>query len=155
MEYPGYAAMLDAIGGFFRAIADDPHDVPTDVAAVGRALDRLSLAYADSTGDVEVTDAAGPEPGTANDARQRMAARFSFLGFYAVADPELPPGETMVGDAIDDLCDIERELLTVRWHADRGRWADAAFAFRFGYESHWGQHLHELRRYLYFLQFGH
>jgi hypothetical protein len=84
-----------------------------------------------------------------------MAARFPDFGFYSVADPGDLPGEVLVGDAIDDLCDIARDLREVRWLADHGHEADAIFAFRFGYQSHWGQHLHDLRRYLYFRQFEH
>ena len=51
-------------------------------------------------------------------------------------------------DAIDDLADIAKDLIQFMWFLDNVSLSDAIWDFRFGYQSHWGPHLHGLRAYL-------
>jgi len=56
--------------------------------------------------------------------------------------------ECMTGDAIDDLADIYGDLIGVSWLWENSGEADAVWHFRFGYQTHWGRHLLDLRSYL-------
>lgn len=49
------------------------------------------------------------------------------------------------GWGLDDLVDIAVDLTEVLWLIDHHREADAIWEFRWGYENHWGDHLHVLR----------
>jgi hypothetical protein len=84
-----------------------------------------------------------------------VGARFPNLGYYASADPATVLDEkATVGDAIDDLIDIVRELREVSWRYDALGADDAHWHFRLMFESHWGRHLRDLSLYLYVKQFG-
>lgn len=88
------------------------------------------------------------------EAREIAARAFPSFGFYADVTPEpISAPDVIVGDAIDDLADIAVELQEVEWRWTNTSPEDAAWAFRFGYQSHWGKHLHNLRRYLHDRQF--
>ena len=71
--------------------------------------------------------------------RALMQSRFPDFGLYAWLGPEESvQSEVMMGDAIDDLADIFKELSGVPWLAERGNEADAIWHFRLGFEKHWG-----------------
>nr|NUR37992.1 DUF5063 domain-containing protein [Sphingomonas sp.] len=94
-------------------------------------------------------------PGYPEGLYHRVAERFPELGHYAVAEPpELPPKEAMVGDAIDDLADIVRDLQEVVWRAEHQSENDARWYFRLLFQIHWGRHLRELSLYLHSQQWG-
>lgn len=83
---------------------------------------------------------------------EKWGKRFVSFGYYPDVAPDADPlEESSIGDAIDDLADISRDLLEAKWYADRGRLDNAIWTFRFGYQSHWGRHLHDLRRYVYYI----
>jgi Domain of unknown function (DUF5063) len=117
-----------------------------DLKRLAVALDRLVLEYNISEGLEPSDSEADPPADLSNDLYKRAGASFPELGPYPYADPTDDPGaESYVADAIDDLADIARDLLDVLWYFDQGRFEDGIWQFRFGYQYHWGMHLHRLR----------
>ena len=79
--------------------------------------------------------------------RRRVSARFPALGLYRSLDLDLE-GTPLVGDAIDDLVDIERDLREVQWYLENVGFEEAHDMFRWSYRHHWGDHLRQLQAYL-------
>ena len=77
-----------------------------------------------------------------------VGKRFPTLGHYSDAHHDDPLGEPSVGDATDDLADIVRELQDAIWQYDNVSRDDGLWALKFGFDTHWGQHLRNLSRYL-------
>ena len=130
----------------FHDIAFGPA-VP-ELPALVRALDALAMAYhATPEGRMSEEDLDQPERDY-NATRAKIGPRFPDLGFYGVADPlEVPTTTSMLGDAIDDLCDIANELSETLWRWDHLGPDDAHWHFRDMY-MHWGWHMRELQSFL-------
>lgn len=144
--------MIEAARAYLALLREPP--AGDRVAALAAALDRLAGAY-HATPETEASDEADrPNPPTYEQLRDIAAAAFPDLGYYAVTRPE-PSGTDaiMAGDAIDDLADIALELEHVVWLWENARAGDAAWHYRFGYRTHWGRHLHDLRSHLHARQF--
>ncbi len=113
------------------------------------ALDRLVVAYHDSP-DVEPSDDKSQPPNS--DHRRTMeqaAAAFPTLTWFAFVYPQDGFEQTVSSrDPILELSEIADDLLKVKWLAANADPADAIWDFRFGYQSHWGRHLHWVRAYL-------
>jgi hypothetical protein len=131
---------------YLQAAPTEVRERQTGLAAV---LDDLCVAY-NKTRDVE------PETMELDSPRadlkrigERTAPSFPELGFYAEVDP-LQGQDQQVGQgwALDDLMDIATDLAEVLWFLDQRRIDDAIWQFRWGYQNHWGDHLHGLRRFL-------
>src|SRR4051812_39261736 len=125
-----------------------------DDATLLRALDRLlSRSHdvpwgycADTDDDPPATDGAA--------LYQEVSRRFPDYGMYPVVDPLAPiEDDKMLGDAIDDLTDITRDLREVLWRDDNLGSGDAAWYFRLMH-FHWARHARELGLYLHARQFG-
>ena len=119
---------------------------------LAKALDDLVATYY-STEDVDPSsdDSAAPRSGDKEFA-EAAASAFPELGWYAVADPQDDAG-AMVGLTIatEDMAEIAVDLAEVLWLFDNATEQDAVWQFRWGYQCHWGRHLHELRLYLHSL----
>jgi len=143
--------MMEAIRGFLGLLDQGE---PVSDEALARALDDLASAYHDTPHGQPSDEPADPPRDDYKSVRRKAESLFPGLGLYGIADPlEVPNKKAMVGDAIDDITDIARDLGEVVW-----RWQvlgadDANWHFRFGYQTHWGRHLHELRFYLHAKQF--
>ena len=79
----------------------------------------------------------------------KLGAKFPEYGYY----PDTAPGDpnadkSSLGDAIDDLCDIARDLAEAIWLYENVSEAEAKWHFKFSYEIHWGEHLAKLLLYL-------
>jgi hypothetical protein len=138
--------MIESIRRYLYVLLDDPSP---DLGKLVAALDSLAVAYG-ATPQGEVTDP-DVEPPATDDARLgTISQRFPGLDFYAVVDPvnDLDQ-ELMLADPYDDLADIARDLMEALWHWDNVGEADGRWAFRFGYETHWGGHLRDVQRYLF------
>jgi hypothetical protein len=81
---------------------------------------------------------------------QRASKAFPELGYYPCVYPgDDPSGDkASLADAADDLADIAGDLVEVLWHFDNSTPEEAVWEYRFGYQHHWGDHLHGLRNYL-------
>jgi hypothetical protein len=92
-----------------------------------------------------------PPRGDQSELRDRISKRFPMLGFYyipeAVTTDFLKTG-LHLGDAIDDILDITRELSDVVWLIEQERPIKACWDFGFGYDHHWRYHLRSLLWYL-------
>jgi hypothetical protein len=135
----GYLDLLGSASG-------EPHERQAQLAV---ALDRLCAAYNqadDVEPDTEEVDSPRADP---QQFGEQAAASFPELGFYPEVDP-LEGFEQEIGQGWgrDDLVDIAVDLTEVLWLLEQGRTNDALWTFRWGYQNHWGHHLHDLRRYL-------
>ena len=141
--------MVAAILGYLELLKDEPDDETVRLRRLTEALDRLVIEYHRAP-DVEPDEAEVESPTVPYEPlAKRASASFPELGLYADVDPQDGPEQVVgQGDAIDDLADIARDLTEVLWHLDNVGVNDAIWDFRFGYQTHWGVHLHRLRRYL-------
>jgi len=118
-----------------------------ELPALVRALDALAMAYHETPEGAASEQGFDPPERDYVATRARIAPRFPDLGFYGVTDPLKIEGDFMLGDAIDDLCDIANELSETRWRWDRLGPDDAHWHFHDMY-MHWGRHMRELQSFL-------
>lgn len=84
--------------------------------------------------------------------RERISINFNDYGYYNCAEDiedKISASAIIVGDAIDDLVDIYREILKVCWRWENTSVADALFHYETMYSSHWGSHLRHLQLYVF------
>lgn len=141
--------MIEAARGFLALLQAPPTDEDIRLVALVHALDRLALAY-HSVPDAGPADSDLEPPADLDDAFfDQVASAFPDFGYYAVIEPTTDPDATpTMADAQDDLVDIAKDLAETLWRFEHLGPDDAAWYFRFSYKSHWGQHLHDIRRYL-------
>ncbi len=139
-----FPSNIDAAKAFLQLVLVDIDPTPQHLAY---ALDQLACSYHETP--ITEPDDAEHEPLKSEIDGKKIGARFPHLGYYSVVDPtEDFEQSLMVGDAIDDLLDISKDLQEVLWRFDNVSEADAHWHFRFLFEVHWGQHLRDLSRYL-------
>ena len=146
------ARITRAIGQYLGLLTNDDARPKPSLTELAVALDRLVSTYY-STPDVDPTseDSVGPRDGEKEFA-EAAATAFPELGWYAVADPEADAGATVgLGIATGDLAEIAVDLAEVLWLFENAAEEDAIWQFRWGYQYHWGRHLHEIRLYLHSL----
>ena len=91
------------------------------------------------------------------DLRKLVTAQFPNFGCYNVAGDvtkNIGDGKAIVGDAIDDVADIARDLFEAKWCWENNSPEDGLWHFKNSFESHWSQHLRELQIYLLNLERG-
>src|SRR5205085_3665639 len=111
------------------------------------------LALAHNFIDFQFDEADYPEaPGEDyNRLRQLAERRFPRFGHYNLPDritDEIAESGIVVGDAIDDVADIARDMHEIAWCWEHTSPEDTLWHFQFGYESHWGEHLRCLQHYI-------
>ncbi|RJS21196.1 DUF5063 domain-containing protein [Corallococcus sp. H22C18031201] len=119
--------------------------------ALRAALDPLALAshFAEAPFD----DAESPDAPELDYQvlRASIEPLFPGLGLYNealnIAD-SVGESALSLGDALDDLTDITRDLRDVLFYWEHTSEENALWHLRFGFESHWGQHLRSLQLYL-------
>jgi len=140
--------MLETARAYLAFIDNPPRETAQRLVALAEILDRLAMAYHQCA---EVRSTADAEPPELNHEklREAVAPRFPELGIYATIEPgALDDLGGEVGDAIDDLAHIANEMRQVDWLAKNTNLDEATWQFRFGYRTHWGRHLMELRRHI-------
>jgi uncharacterized protein DUF5063 len=147
--------MIEAVRRYLALLKSPPESQDDRIQALAEALDRLAFAY-HSTPGVLVADTPDPAiPASYQQVRDEAVRAFPDFGFYAVVRPDANEEREMeMGDAIDDLADIALDMKRIEWRWDYNGPQDAAWHFRFGYRTHWGRHLHDLRSYVHDKQFG-
>ena len=78
---------------------------------------------------------------------ENVKSNFPNFGWYSsVLDSNKmePNIEIGIGDELDDLSDIIKDLLTVKWKMENTSMEDALWQFRFSMQSHSEQHLVDL-----------
>jgi lipopolysaccharide biosynthesis regulator YciM len=120
-------------------------------------LDSLGLSQAYINFDFDENDYPDPPSEEEKSIRERICRNFQDYGYYNCAEEiEEKISETyiIVGDAIDDLVDIYKELSGVRWRWENTSIADALWHYDHMYRSHWGSHLRNLQLYVFNKQYG-
>ena len=83
--------------------------------------------------------------------RQNVCSNFTNFGFYKtnldINDIDNLP-DSSIGDAIDDLSDIIRDLLEIKWRIENNSQADGLWLFELIFRSHTQQHLLDLLNYM-------
>ena len=125
-------------------------DYISSLKDVAMSLDELVGVYW-RTPDVEpTTDSLTQAPGIDEAEFERKAA--PFFGSDDViwlVDPDGGPDQKpMCTFATSELSEIANDLARVLWEFEHGSEADAIWEFRFGYQSHWGEHLHRVRHHV-------
>ncbi|MCA9306529.1 MAG: hypothetical protein R3B46_05110 [Phycisphaerales bacterium] len=132
------AALLSAARAFIWLLDKLPADRGARLRALSHALDSLTLA------------AGSPEKGPYGVGpknvvpEKRFGAAFPEFGMYPVAphsmDDWLDDPKGTLGDAIDDLVDIYRDLMEGVAHAGSSGEAAGAELLRQSFAYHWGEH---------------
>lgn len=149
-----HETMVSAILAYLSLLKHEPDDAGVRLERLAEALDRLVIEYHRSI-ELEPDEAEVEAPCVDYvPLAERAAASFPELGVYGDVDPKEAFDHAFnLGDAIDDLADIARDLTEVLWLFDNVGANDAVWMFRFGYRTHWGRHLHDLRRYLHAIMY--
>ena len=136
----------------FLSIATEGPPPPTEQLL--RALDDLTNAYHRAP-SLPFREYPAPPNSDFGELYKLLSSRFPQLGLYAAPEMKVVLQDVpLVGDAIDDLADIVRDLRDVCWMNSNVSPQDANWHFRNTFETHWGQHLRDLSGYLHHLQFG-
>jgi len=145
--------MNEAIRAYLDLFSQERSPKEVNCEDLVEVLDRLLVAYHD-TRDAAPDSETHPPSLSYDAVRKRVQRSFPGFGYYAWSPPETLPGDAvMTGDAVDDLADIYKELSGVAWLSENSSNADAVWHFRFGFRSHWGRHLLDLRSYLHWRLF--
>lgn len=127
---------------------------PSDVELL-RALDRLAAAYHEIREEECrcLTDAFPPDQDY-KALYKEIGKRFSDFGNYTAASfTKHIDEEPLIGDAIDDLVDLAKDLRSALWYFENSGPEDAYWFLRLHY-FHWARHLRELALYLHTRGFG-
>lgn len=143
--------IYEAIKEYIRVVRDE-FSSDERVKALSLSLDKLAL----STHFCEFVFDETPYPGAPdrdyNALREIVSKNFPDHGYYNVAmhiSEKIAESEIVVGDAIDDICDIALDLEEVLWRWRNNSPDDALWTFMNLYGFHWGKHLRDLQLYLY------
>lgn len=117
---------------------------------LAKALDGLVVTY-HQVPDVEPDTSSGSAAPCIEEKPiiDAAAAAFPDLDWYAFVGPEDGPDQDVrMSIAVCDLAEIAGDLTEVLWLFENASHNDAVWQFRWGYQYHWGKHLHEVRPYL-------
>ncbi|MFB6320727.1 DUF5063 domain-containing protein [Saccharicrinis sp. FJH54] len=83
--------------------------------------------------------------------KKQVEKNFSNFGYYntvfnGIENFDNP--ETVVGDSIDDLADIIKDLIEAKWYFENSSPDDAIWQIKFDFESHFRYHILGLLKYL-------
>ncbi|MFO6446438.1 DUF5063 domain-containing protein [Erythrobacter sp. NE805] len=128
----------------------EPENTASTLRDVAMALDDLVRVYFNTPAVEPDTTDGFAAPRFDEAAFGRSAARFFERDDVIwLIDPEGGPDqEAMCTFATSELAEIAADLAKVLWAFENCSEADAIWEFRFGYQAHWGDHLHRLRHYL-------
>jgi hypothetical protein len=85
------------------------------------------------------------------DIRQNVTSNFKDFGFYkTVSDIENIDNlsDNTIGDSFDDLTDIIRDLLEIKWRIENNSLADGLWFFELTFYSHTQEHILDLLKYM-------
>jgi hypothetical protein len=102
-----------AIRDFLGLLESDDLSVEQAEERLPTLLDRLALAQSYVSFTYDETDYPDPPDQSYDDLRALVSKRFPDYSYYNVAEPittDIGEAGTIVGDAIDDLADIARDL---------------------------------------------
>jgi hypothetical protein len=83
--------------------------------------------------------------------RENIESNFKEFGFYkTILDINDVNNlkDNGIGDAIDDLTDVTRDLLEIKWRIENNSLADGLWFFEFIFKAHTQQHILDLLNYM-------
>ncbi|MBF6640220.1 DUF5063 domain-containing protein [Flavobacterium sp. J49] len=98
--------------------------------------------------DKDYKEFESPEPETII---ENIKSNFPEFGFYKIVldiNDIDNQNENALGDAIDDLLDITKDLMEVKWRIENNSNEDGLWYFKFSFENHIQQHILDLLNYL-------
>jgi hypothetical protein len=140
-----------AIEGFINLLENGLNDEQANIHALELNLDNLALAYHFAEVVFEDYDSEASSPDY-NQLKHLAISRFPGFGYYNEPKnitEKIGEADILIGDALDDIADITRDLYEVLWYWENESEKVALWKFCFGYEHHWGAHLRSLQSYLY------
>ena len=114
-------------------------------------LDKLALAQHFAIFEFDGKEYAEEPRRDYKELRTLVSARFPNYGNYNVpgdVTKKVGEAEVNVGDAIDDITDIAKDLFEVKHCWENNSTEDGLWNFKNSFEIHWAQHLRELQVYL-------
>jgi len=146
-----------AIDDFLAIIEDTQIGEEERLVRLRRSLDQLALLQHSVNYTFDGKDYPDAPGQDFTELRRIIAHRFPALGYYNVPNcvtQQIAETKIDVGDAIDDIADIARELYDVQWYWTNTSVDDALWHFKNNYWSHWEEHLRTLQLYLHRLDKG-
>jgi hypothetical protein len=144
------ADIYNAVIEYLALIEIGKSNAEENLQTLEMVLDKLALAYHYSEHQFDEADY--PDALEAQKKWHKLASqRFPDFGYYNMPisiTQRIGESEWGMGDAIDDLGDIAKDLQEVAWCWQNTSIEDALWHFRFGFESHWGEHLRFLQLYI-------
>ncbi|MDH5428500.1 MAG: DUF5063 domain-containing protein [Nitrospirota bacterium] len=140
-----------AIRDFLGLLENDGLSVVQAEEKLPALLDHLAFTQSCVLFTYDNTDYPDAPDQNYDELRAAVTKRFPNYGYYNVAEKittDIGDSGTLVGDAIDDLADIARDLYEVEWYWSNTSEANALFHFVNDFNHHWGQHLRGLQLYL-------
>ncbi|MGV6831675.1 MAG: DUF5063 domain-containing protein [bacterium] len=86
-----------------------------------------------------------------NEIKENVKSNFPDFGWYSMVldlNKMEPNVEIGIGDALDDLTDIIKDLLVVKWKMDNTSEMDALWEFEFSMRTHSEHHLIDLVKFI-------
>ena len=120
-------------------------------------LDKLALAQHFAIFEFDGKEYAEEPRRDYKELRTLVSARFPNYGNYNVAGDvttKVGEAEVNVGDAIDDITDIAKDLFEAKFCWENNSPDDGLWYFKFNFDSHWSHHLRGLQIYLLNLERG-
>ena len=125
--------------------------VPNKEQLLERNLVTIYQLYFDIAYTFDETQYADFDKTLLPDIRGNVASNFSDFGLYKKVDEISAIDKVdalLIGDAVDDLCDIITDLLEVRWRIENNSLDDGLWFFELIFRTHTQQHLLDLLNYL-------
>ncbi len=147
-----------AIAEFISLIESDGISPENRLLRLRRSVDQLALLQHDVSYAFDDRDYPDTPQKDYQALREIVSSRFPELGYYNVpasVTQHIAEADMHVGDAIDDIADIARDLYDVQWRWENTSADDALWYFTNNYFTHWEEHLRGLQLYLQRLAAGH
>ena len=107
--------------------------------------------YLNSEFELDETDYNDAPEFNYNEIKENVKSNFTDLDWYSTVldlNKMEPYVEIGIGDSLDDLTDIIKDLLVVKWKMHNTSEMDALWEFNFSMKTHSEQHLIDLLKYL-------
>ncbi len=146
--------LKNTIESFLNLIDEGADSVEQNEYLLKIYLDRFALASSEIEVPFDYQEYLGGSSENEESLRKEICSRFPNYGFYNIPDAiskEIANTEVLVGDGIDDLLDITKELRSIKMFWDKEGSQKAMSAFLASYKQHLGDHLRELQYYIHAL----
>lgn len=143
--------IYQTIRDFLSLFESERKSVESNQETLMLTLDHLAMAQNFVDYEFDETDYPDAPRKDYNELREIASSLFPNYGYYNVVlniSVNIGTPSEAIGDAIDDLVDIAKDLYEVEWLWKNTTEENALWHFSFGYNSHWGEHLRWLQLYI-------